>query len=85
MFRIKKKNEVNTYNKIYENLDYNIYNHSVKNIYAQNNNWNTNNANEIRTTIYDQLDNPSYGQVIFQPIYIMKRAESSIPVPILND
>jgi hypothetical protein len=72
-------------NKIYENLDYNIYNHSVKNIYAQNNNWNTNNANEIRTTIYDQLDNPSYGQVIFQPIYIIKRAGSSIPVPILNN
>jgi hypothetical protein len=59
-------------NRIYNNYEFNIYNHSAKNIYAQNNIWDSNNPIEIRSTIYDNLDNPSYGQVIFQPIFNLR-------------
>ncbi len=66
-------------NKIFNNFEYDVYNHSVNTIYAQNNFWNTNKPEEIRFTIYDQLDNPAYGQVIFQPIFLKKRKKFTVP------
>ncbi len=66
-------------NKIFNNFEYDVYNHSVNTIYAQNNFWNTNKPEEIRFTIYDQLDNPSYGRVIFQPIFLKKTRKFTVP------
>lgn len=60
-------------NRIFNNFDFNVYNHSINNIYAQNNLWNTTDPDEIRFTLYDNLKNPSYGQVYFQPIYLKKK------------
>ncbi len=59
-------------NRIYNNFDYDIYNHSSKNIYAQNNFWNTTNSSEIRFSLYGNLKNPAYGQIIFEPIFFRK-------------
>ncbi len=67
-------------NHIFNNFDFDIYNHSVKNIYAQNNFWNTSNSNEIRFSIYDDLENPSSGHVIFEPIFLRKK-KNKLSVP----
>lgn len=67
-------------NKLFNNFDFDVYNHSIENIYAQNNFWNTNKPDEIRFTIYDHLDNPAYGQVFFQPIFL-KRKKRRFSVP----
>lgn len=67
-------------NRIFNNINFNIYNHSARNIIAQNNLWNTLDPNEIRSTIYDNLDNPSYGQVVFQPFFRQRRL-SRLPFP----
>lgn len=56
-------------NRIQNNFDYNIYNHSSNEIYAQNNIWNTNSESEIKQTVYDHDDNPSYGQVLVLPVF----------------
>ncbi|RMD49162.1 MAG: right-handed parallel beta-helix repeat-containing protein, partial [Ignavibacteria bacterium] len=42
------------YNRIFDNFDYNIYNHTYKTIYAQVNNWLTSSTAEIMKTIYDR-------------------------------
>ena len=68
-----KENTSKGENRIFNNFDFNVYNHSINNIYAQNNLWNTSDPDEIRFTLYDNLKNPSYGQVYFQPIYLKKR------------
>lgn len=57
-------------NRIFNNFDYDIYNHSVYPLLAQNNYWNTSSMDEIRFRIYDYHENSSFGQVIFQPTYL---------------
>ena len=56
-------------NRIINNFEFNIYNHSVENIYAQNNQWNSTRSSEIRMGIYDRLNNAAFGQVFFEPIF----------------
>ncbi len=60
-------------NRIYNNFEYDIYNHSANDIYAQNNIWNTDDIAEIRQRIYDREDNNAYGDVIFEPYFGQKR------------
>jgi TonB family protein len=60
-------------NRIHNNFEFDIYNHSVNQIYAQNNFWNTSNLQEIRLALYDKQDNPAYGEIIFQPIFFQRR------------
>lgn len=56
-------------NQIFNNFEYNIYNHAQVDMYAQNNMWNTRNLADIRLSIYDLDDNPGYGKVIFLPLF----------------
>jgi len=56
-------------NRIYNNFDFDLYNHSSVNIYAQNNIWNSTSSLAIRRVLYDKEDNPVYGKIIFQPIF----------------
>ncbi len=73
-------------NRIFNNFEYDIYNHSSSEVYAQNNIWNTENLDEIRQRIFDREDNPAYGPVIFEPYFGQKqpriaRQRSLPPVP----
>ncbi len=60
-------------NRIYNNFEYDIYNHSSNDIYAQNNVWNTEDVEEIRQRIFDREDNSAYGVVIFEPYFGQKQ------------
>ena len=55
-------------NFILNNFEYNIYNYSSREIYAQNNLWNTIDQAEIQNTIFDQSNHASMGQVIITPL-----------------
>jgi TonB family protein len=61
-------------NRIYNNFDYDIYNHADNTIYAQNNVWNTNSTGEIQQRIFDRTDNGAYGEVRFRPLYSPTRS-----------
>jgi len=54
-------------NCIFGNGDYGLENRSSNNIIAINNYWGTEDLIEIEDVIYDSLDSPSYGRVIFSP------------------
>ena len=56
-------------NRIFNNIETDIYNRSTYDVYAQNNNWNSNNLPEIQNRIKDREINPSYGKVLFEPLY----------------
>lgn len=73
-------------NRIHNNFEFDIYNHSVNQIYSQNNFWNTSNIQEIRLALYDKQDNPAYGEVIFQPIFFQRRPYVQSPgaIALLN-
>jgi len=60
-------------NRIFNNFEYDVYNHSSATLFAQNNFWNTNNPEEIQSTIFDKSNNPAYGQVVFEPIFLRKK------------
>lgn len=52
-----------------DNIEYDLYNHSKKNIIAENNNWSTSRLSEIRARIFDADDDNQYGSVDFLPLY----------------
>lgn len=56
-------------NQIYDNLETDVYNRSNQDVYAQNNIWNTNSSIEIQDKIRDKEANPSYGKVMFEPVF----------------
>jgi TonB family protein len=60
-------------NRISNNFEHDVYNHSSNTIYAQNNTWMSNNPQEIRNVIFDRVNNSSYGEVIYQPVYVERR------------
>jgi hypothetical protein len=62
-------------NNIHDNIDgtgttFSVYNASPFDMKAENNSWDSENYTEIAETIIDGNDNPSYGIVDFDPIYI---------------
>ncbi len=62
-------------NNIHDNIDgtgttFSVYNASPLDMKAENNSWDSDNYGEIAVTIIDGNDNPSYGIVDFDPIYI---------------
>lgn len=54
-------------NRIFENTEYNLYNHSNLSIKAENNSWGFFNAREVQNTIFDKNNDPQYGDVDFEP------------------
>ena len=57
-------------NRIFNNFEIDIYNRSTNEIFAQNNIWNVANLSDIQGKIFDQNDNPTYGRVTIEPIYV---------------
>ena len=70
-------------NKIFNNFEYNVYNHSTSILYAQNNYWNITSRADIQQALFDKNNNPSYGEVIFMPIYRQPRRQRQIPAVIV--
>ncbi len=60
-------------NRINNNFNSDIYNHSVSQIYAQNNYWNTTIPDDIALTLFDQNDNASYGEIVFLPVFVQRK------------
>jgi len=54
-------------NTIYNNLEFNLYNHTKNVVYAQRNDWGDN--TKADATIYDDEENNRYGLVVFTPPY----------------
>ncbi len=54
-------------NAIFNNEEYNFYNHSTKAILAENNSWGDDNPTSIVANLYDREDNSKFGPVDFRP------------------
>jgi len=72
-------------NNIHDNVDgtgttYSVYNGSAPDMKAENNSWDSDNYTEIALTIIDGNDNPSFGIVDFDPIYIGVANDPNIEV-----
>jgi len=65
-------------NRILENEDFNIYNHSNKSIFAENNAWGTTQNAEIVKKLFDKNNNSKYGNIDFQPLMIAAGEESNL-------
>jgi TonB family protein len=55
-------------NKIYNNEEFNLYNHSNKKIFAENNFWGEETRSSIALKVYDNDDNTKYGTVDYAPV-----------------
>ncbi|MCB0282300.1 MAG: right-handed parallel beta-helix repeat-containing protein [Calditrichaeota bacterium] len=55
-------------NVIFENIEYDLYNHTNLPILAENNSWGLNTDVNINERIYDGNDEPKYGAVDFTPV-----------------
>ncbi|MCB0273333.1 MAG: TonB family protein [Calditrichaeota bacterium] len=82
--RYAREGESRGENQIYGNQEANILNRSDASIFAQNNQWKTNSREEIRKTIVDRRNNPSYGDVLFQPHQRNTRGAGRAPQPVAN-
>jgi len=61
-------------NRIMQNEEYDIYNHSNKEIFAENNLWSSNRVRDVAQNIFDKNDNSKYGSIDYNPLF---REESS--------
>lgn len=64
------------YNILYNNgnggVEYELYNNANSNMDAVGNYWGCDNATAAEAVIFHQVDNPSYGLVNYQPIYVLE-------------
>ncbi len=55
-------------NAMFDNLEYDLYNHSANDLKAEGNSWGSKNLNDILARIYDKKDADRFGAVDFNPI-----------------
>lgn len=55
-------------NRLFDNHEYNFYNHSAKDIMAENNYWGTEETAQLMAKIYDASSDGKYGTVKFIPV-----------------
>lgn len=66
---LQKGNDYNPgRNALFDNLEYDVYNHGVRDIKAEGNSWGTNTLENITQHVYDKSDSPRFGVVDFNPI-----------------
>jgi parallel beta-helix repeat protein len=65
-------------NRLFDNHEYNVYNHSTKSIKAENNTWGTNNLRELAATLYDNNNNRKYGGIDTQPLFVAEDIDEFI-------
>ena len=56
-------------NRIMQNEEYDIYNHSNKEVFAENNLWSSPKLNDIAVNLFDNRDDSKYGIIDFNPLY----------------
>ena len=56
-------------NRIMQNSEYDIYNHSNKNIFAENNIWSSDKQRDIAQSIFDRTDDSKFGSVDYNPLF----------------
>jgi len=78
-------------NNIFENFEYDLYNHTTMPIMAENNSWGSNVPGDIDTRIYDYNDENKYGLVDAIPYYqqnnledLFQLSQSSAPSAVLT-
>lgn len=78
---LKKGNNYNIgQNNIFENTEYDLYNHTKLPLYAENNSWGNDNNSSISKRIYDSGDDSQYGVVDVQPIYRQTNLDDLIQI-----
>jgi len=65
-------------NRITNNEQYEIYNHSNQAILAQNNIWGKANNAQIDKILYDFNDNSKYGKIEYEPVYRQRTTRSNV-------
>jgi hypothetical protein len=55
-------------NSIYGNEEFDLYNHSNKKVFAENNHWGDDGRSAIAIKVYDSDDNSKYGNVDYMPV-----------------
>ncbi len=65
-------------NRFSNNEEFDIYNHSSKNIMAQNNTWESQNSDQIALKIYDKKDNGKFGTIQFEPIFNARSRQNDL-------
>jgi TonB family protein len=55
-------------NDIHDNQEYNIYNHSNEQIFAENNSWGSTSLSKIKEKNFDRTQNSKYGSVKVEPL-----------------
>ena len=65
-------------NQFSNNEEYDIYNHSTKNIFAQNNSWESQDSQEIIRKIYDRNNNVKFGSIQFEPVFNDRSRQSNL-------
>ncbi len=66
---LQKGNDYNPgRNALFDNQEYDVYNHGVRDIKAEGNSWGTNTLENITQHIYDKNDAERFGAVDFNPI-----------------
>ncbi|MCD4691701.1 MAG: TonB family protein [Calditrichales bacterium] len=65
-------------NRLFDNHEYNVYNHSTKSIKAENNTWGTNSPRELAATLYDNNNDRKYGGIDTQPLFVAENIDEFI-------
>lgn len=72
------------YNLLYNNgnngVEYELYNNANSHLDAVGNYWGCDNAEAAEAVIFHQVDNPSYGLVNYQPIYVLEPKISAFSI-----
>ena len=66
-------------NYLINNFNYNVYNRSERQIFIQNNFWNSAVEADIDKTIFDNNNNIDYGEVVFTPYLKTNRLVTQLP------
>ncbi|HGY56545.1 MAG TPA: TonB family protein [Caldithrix abyssi] len=65
-------------NRIFDNQDYNVFNHSSRDVLAQNNYWGSEINSELELKIYGRKNDPRYGDVVYNPILGAKQSLTNL-------
>jgi len=65
-------------NRFSNNEEFDVYNHSTKQVYAQNNSWSGQTRSAILEKMYDKSDNAKYGTISFRPLFNVRQRESNL-------
>ncbi len=65
-------------NRIMQNEEYDIYNHSNKEIFAENNFWSSARLKDIALNLFDNRDDSKYGIIDFNPLFKEETSTSEV-------